>query len=162
MENTLGKRISSLRREKGMKQEELAEKMGVSPQAVSKWENDQTCPDISALPQLAKLLGISVDELLTGKKEEPCVRIIPVDEQSKDRILHVYITDGGDRIKVNIPMPLIRKAVEIGLSLPEISGNNSLKNLDLESILSLVDQGLVGELVEIEGDSGENIRIFVE
>lgn len=162
MENTLGKRISSLRREKGMKQEELAEKMGVSPQAVSKWENDQTCPDISALPQLAKILGISVDELLTGKKEEPCVRIIPVDEQSKDRILHVYITDGGDKIKVNIPMQLIRKAMEIGLSLPEISGNNSLKSIDLERILGLVDQGLVGELVEIEGDSGENIRIFVE
>ena len=54
MNTTLGKRIAALRREKELKQDELAEKLGVSPQAVSKWENDQTCPDISILPLLAK------------------------------------------------------------------------------------------------------------
>ena len=70
MENTLGKRLAALRREKGMKQDELSEILGVSPQAISKWENDQTCPDISLLPTIAKTFGISVDELLSGKKEE--------------------------------------------------------------------------------------------
>ena len=69
METTLGKRIGMLRRQKGLKQEELAAALGVSPQAVSKWENDQTCPDISLLPKLATLLGISVDELLSGEEE---------------------------------------------------------------------------------------------
>lgn len=57
MEMTLGKRIGMLRRQKGLKQDELAEKLGISPQAVSKWENDQTCPDISLLPKLAQILG---------------------------------------------------------------------------------------------------------
>ena len=68
MNTTLGKRIAALRHEKGLKQDELAEKLAVSPQAVSKWENDQTCPDISLLPHLAEILGVSVDELLSGKK----------------------------------------------------------------------------------------------
>ena len=67
MENTIGKRIASLRRGKGLTQDELSEMMGVSPQAVSKWENDQSCPDITSLPQLAEILGITVDELLSGK-----------------------------------------------------------------------------------------------
>lgn len=47
---TLGKRIGQLRRARGMKQDELAEKLGVTPQAVSKWENDVSSPDISLLP----------------------------------------------------------------------------------------------------------------
>lgn len=50
MENTLGTRIAQLRKEKGYTQEDLAQMLEVSPQAVSKWENDLTCPDIS-LPE---------------------------------------------------------------------------------------------------------------
>ena len=66
MENkeTLGKRIAMLRKEKGYTQEQLAEKVGVSAQAVSKWENDVSCPDITLLPLLADILGVTVDELL--------------------------------------------------------------------------------------------------
>ena len=49
---TIGKRIARYRKDKHMTQEELAGKMGVSAQAVSKWETDTSCPDITALPQL--------------------------------------------------------------------------------------------------------------
>ena len=61
---TMGKRISDLRKQKGMTQEQLAQLVGVTPQAVSKWENDLSCPDISILPQLAEALGVTTDELL--------------------------------------------------------------------------------------------------
>ena len=54
---TMGKRISDLRKSKGMTQEQLAQQVGVTAQAVSKWENDLSCPDISILPQLAEALG---------------------------------------------------------------------------------------------------------
>ena len=64
MENTLGKRIIAHRKQLGLTQDKLAEMMGVTPQAVSKWENDQSCPDITALPQLADIFGITTDELL--------------------------------------------------------------------------------------------------
>jgi len=68
---TIGKRISENRKAKNIKQDKLAEMLLVSPQAVSKWENDISCPDISLLPKLSEILGITVDELLSGKKEKP-------------------------------------------------------------------------------------------
>ena len=64
MDQTLGKRISAHRKQLGLTQDQLAEKLGVTAQAVSKWENDQSCPDISMLPKLAEIFGTSIDELL--------------------------------------------------------------------------------------------------
>lgn len=64
MEQTLGKRIMQNRKRLGLTQEQLAEKLEVSAQAVSKWENDQTCPDINMLPRLAEIFGITTDALL--------------------------------------------------------------------------------------------------
>ncbi|MBR6039909.1 MAG: helix-turn-helix transcriptional regulator [Clostridia bacterium] len=86
MENkeTLGKRIAMLRKEKGLTQEQLAEKVGVSAQAVSKWENDVSCPDITLLPLLADILGVTVDELLGVKPIEPHVIILDKDETPKE------------------------------------------------------------------------------
>ena len=57
MEQTLGKRIMHHRKRMGLTQDQLAEKCGVTAQAVSKWENDQSCPDINMLPRLAELFG---------------------------------------------------------------------------------------------------------
>ena len=51
--DTIGTRIGRLRRRNGLTQEDLAVKLGVTPQAVSKWENDISCPDIMILPSLA-------------------------------------------------------------------------------------------------------------
>ena len=66
-ENTIGKRIQALRKERGLTQKQLADAVGVTPQAVSKWETDESCPDITALPLLAGVLGVSVDTLLGGE-----------------------------------------------------------------------------------------------
>ena len=69
MEETLGKRISSGRKKLSLTQDQLAEKLGVTAQAVSKWENDLSCPDISMLPRLAEIFGITTDQLLGLKQE---------------------------------------------------------------------------------------------
>lgn len=66
MQQTLGKRICACRKEKGMTQLELAEKMGVTDKAVSKWERDLSAPDINSIPKLAELLDISVEALMQG------------------------------------------------------------------------------------------------
>ena len=63
---TLGRRIARLRLARTATQERLAKELNVSPQAVSKWENDINYPDISLLPDLARFLSVSVDELLSG------------------------------------------------------------------------------------------------
>lgn len=59
-----GQKIAVLRKEKGMTQEELAEKIGVSPQAVSKWENGNSMPEVTLLVSLCKVLGCSTDSIL--------------------------------------------------------------------------------------------------
>ena len=69
MKKTLGTMIAELRKQHGMTQLELAEKMGVTDKAVSKWERDLSCPDINSLPNLAQILGVSVEELMQTKKE---------------------------------------------------------------------------------------------
>ncbi len=71
MEETLGKRIAAHRKRLGLTQDRLAELLGVTAQAVSKWENDQSCPDITMLPKLSEVFGITTDEMLGLKKEEP-------------------------------------------------------------------------------------------
>ena len=165
MDMTIGKRIALLRKEKGLTQEELASHMGVSPQAVSKWENDQTCPDISALPKLARLLGVSVDELLEGKAELPAVRVLPPAERKPltDMMLRVTVDSAdGDRVRVNVPLALVEVAMEIGMEMPQINGTDALKGVDLNKVLRLVREGLVGNLVEVDSADGDKVRIFVE
>lgn len=165
MDMTIGKRIALLRKEKGLTQEELATHMGVSPQAVSKWENDQTCPDISALPRLARLLGVSVDELLEGKAELPAVRVLPPAERKPltDMMLRITVDSAdGDRVRVNVPLALVEVAMEIGMEMPQINGTDALKGVDLNKVLRLVREGLVGNLVEVDSADGDKVRIFVE
>lgn len=165
MDMTIGKRIGHLRRQKNLTQEELANAMGVSPQAVSKWENDQTCPDISALPKLARLLGVTVDELLSGKAELPAVRVLPPEERKDIQNMMLRITvdsHDGDRVRVNLPLALVEIAMEIGMEMPQINGSDALKGVDLKKVLELVRQGLVGNLVEVDSADGDKVRIFVE
>lgn len=69
---TLGNKIAELRKEKSMTQEALANKLGVSNQAVSKWEANQSCPDIQLLPIIADLFEISLDSLF-GREEKTVV-----------------------------------------------------------------------------------------
>ncbi len=63
----LGSRIAKQRRARGLTQTQIADCMGVTPQAVSKWERGLACPDLTLLDDLAYLLGIGIEELLTGK-----------------------------------------------------------------------------------------------
>ena len=64
---SIGEIISTLRREKGMTQKELADMIGVTDKAVSKWERDVACPDTQTIPKLAEILGVSVEELINAK-----------------------------------------------------------------------------------------------
>ncbi|NLA81705.1 MAG: helix-turn-helix transcriptional regulator, partial [Clostridiaceae bacterium] len=76
-EDSLGKKISTLRKSRGMTQLELAEKMNVTDKAVSKWERDLSRPDIDSLPKLAEALGLSVDDLMRShqKSLSPATRL---------------------------------------------------------------------------------------
>ena len=163
---TLGKRIAALRREKNLKQDDVAQALNVSPQAVSKWENDQTCPDITLLPQLARLLGVSVDELLEGKQAvAPVVTMVPEENRKelKDMILRVVVdSKDGDKVRINLPMTLVQVALDRGMEMPQFTGKEALKNIDLAQVIMLVQQGAAGCIMEVESSDGDTVRIFVE
>ena len=91
MEQTIGKRIMTLRKSRGMTQEELAEKLGVTAQAVSKWENDISCPDIALLPKLAEIFQVTTDSLLGMPEKTEIVKTPP-----KSGGFHVNIGDEED------------------------------------------------------------------
>ncbi len=67
---SIGETIASLRKKKGMTQNDLAEKMNVTDKAVSKWERDLSCPDINTISKLADVLDVSVEALLKAKKKD--------------------------------------------------------------------------------------------
>ena len=162
MDMTIGTRIGLLRREKGLKQEELAQRMGVSPQAVSKWENDLNCPDISLLPLLAQTLGVTVDHLLSGEKKETAVKLVPETERKdfQDMFLRITVDSvDGDKVRMNLPMSLVKVALDSGV---EISGNSAIKQIDLQQIFTLVSHGVVGDLIEVVSADGDIVRVFVE
>lgn len=101
MEQTLGGRISASRKQKKMTQDQLAEQLGVTPQAVSKWENDQSCPDITMLPRLAAVFGCSTDALL-GIESTPKIHeaeIVTEADTTKEDGLR--ITRGGFELKLD-------------------------------------------------------------
>ena len=68
--NNLGKKIADARRQMGLTQNALATRVGVTAQAVSKWETGRSCPDISILDEIADILGISLFELLGMEERE--------------------------------------------------------------------------------------------
>lgn len=166
MNETIGNRIQKIRKEKGLTQEELAEKLCVSAQAVSKWENDASCPDISLLPQLCRILGITTDELLSGKND--LVMLVPAAQRKSldELIMRIRVNSSeGDKVKVNLPMSLVKLGMEIGVvSIPGNDGDAGklLQNVDLEKLLAMVEQGLIGKLVEVESADGDIVEIVVE
>lgn len=164
MIDTVGKRISRLRREKGITQDEIAEKLGVTPQAVSKWENDISYPDILLLPKLAKILGVTVDHLLSENITNE-TRVLPKEERKNidDMMLRVYVDSvDGDKVRVNLPMALVKMGLEMGVSMPQVSGNSALKDIDFEKLIQMVESGLIGKLVEVESADGDTVKVVVE
>ena len=102
---TMGRRISARRKEKKITQDALAQELGVTPQAVSKWENDLSCPDIAILPKLAALLGVTTDYLLSGIETPPTVEAEIVDEPEDERPgIHVE-TSGANRFDIHFDPP---------------------------------------------------------
>lgn len=69
-QQTFGTTVAALRKARGMTQLDLADRMGVTDKAVSKWERDLSFPDTASLPKLAETLGVTVDELMLGRQAE--------------------------------------------------------------------------------------------
>ncbi|MDO4605353.1 MAG: helix-turn-helix transcriptional regulator [Helcococcus sp.] len=163
MKETIGMRIQQARKEKGFTQSELAEKLFVSAQAVSKWENDQASPDVTMLSSLSDILGVTIDYLVNGKKESETVIKIKEKKNIDDLIFKVKIIDGETKVNVNVPMVLLTIGKDLGslISVDNESVSNSIKGIDFNKLIELAERGVLGKLVEIE-DEGTLVQIYVE
>ena len=114
---SIGETIASLRKQKGMTQNELAEKMNVTDKAVSKWERDLSCPDINTISKLADILDVSVEELLKAKKKE------------------------NSNIKMKDLVNLIFKAVALAMGIAVVV-LNILNQIDVKSSIIMLGIGV--------------------
>lgn len=163
MKETFGQRFLKLRKSRNLTQEDIAKKLNISAQAVSKWENDISSPDISLLPDIARIFNITIDELLG--KETNKTEVLPEGKRKDINSMMLYInilSADGDKVKVNLPMSLIIACVNSGINISNISSNNKLNEIDFSQIIALVEQGVVGKLVEIESKDGDTLVISVE
>ena len=115
MESTIGKRIVQHRKRLGLTQDALAEKLGVTAQAVSKWENDQSCPDITMLPRLAAIFGTTTDALLgvepPAKEAEVITEDIPGLHIDKKDNHWEFQWDGGRKSHIGMALWVICTAL---------------------------------------------------
>lgn len=163
MTKTMGEKICELRKQRKMTQDELAEKMSVSSQAVSKWEKDLSIPDLPVLIALSEFFHLSLDELV--KEKESTVQFVPLEQRknAEEMFLRVNIHSvKGDKIKVNLPLALVKIASEMNLELPQFNGSEILKSLDLKMLVSLIESGTIGKIVEAESSEGDFIEVLVE
>ena len=120
---TLGEKIVSLRNKVGISQEQLAEKINVSRQSVSKWEMDQALPQIDKVLQLCELFDISTDDLLIDKN------IIETNNTTNNEGLKYFGTDGF-RGEANVTLTSIQ-AYKVGRFLGWYYGSSLSAQLKL-------------------------------
>lgn len=102
---SIGERITQLRKEQNMSQGQLADALGVTRQAVSKWENDQSSPDTLKLIQLSDVLNTEVEYLATGRK--------PVYEEAPIILNMVKKVDKVVEVEKIVEKPIIKRVVRI-------------------------------------------------
>ncbi len=161
---TLGSRIAELRKAKGYTQEEFSQILGVTAQAVSKWENDLSCPDIMLLPKIAQLFEISVDELLGGTAskaaEEKTAQSVDISKLS----LKIRVTGEGKKpVNVSFPLTTVKKFAKLGTGISGILNVNTpeIDSNKIDSIFNLIDEGVTGELLNVTDESGQHIVIEI-
>lgn len=165
---TLGNKISTLRKERGLTQSALAEKLNISAQAISKWETDQAAPDISLLAPLSKILDTSIDYLLNEDAEEPETIFVPEPSERdySKLILKIRVIDEDDKVNINVPFLLVKQMLATGsnsFSNLTMGGTNiELMNEDFEKIVELIESGVLGKIVSISTQDGTSVEIYVE
>ena len=164
MEKTIGKKLYDLRKQSGFTQDYVAEKLGVSAQAVSKWENDIACPDIMTLPKIAEIYGITIDELFKNEEVHSKVKYEKTEKVNEtELIFRVYVdTVNGDTVKVNLPYALVKELIKVGKNISGIVAGVDLSGVNFESIFKMVEMGVLGEIVTVETQNGDDIRVVVE
>lgn len=159
MKESFGQRFQRLRKNAGLTQEEVATKLNITPQAVSKWENDASAPDISVLAELSDILSVSLDELLD---KQPTVKMAEPASDKGNKVLRISVKEkDGEKVNINLPLVLVKTLLDSGLPVNLINSNSeAVTSIDFSKIIEIAESGVVGKLLEVEGD--DNVAIWIE
>lgn len=165
---TLGNKIAYYRKSLSITQDALAQKLGVTNQAVSKWESDQCCPDVMLLPKLADIFGISIDELFGREAQAEAPAPTPL-SWPDDNVLRVAVYVGHKmvcggagqkgyeyRYDSNVDGVLSCVSVTCG----DVGGNvDAGRDVNCRNVLGRVDAGASINCGNVEGnvDAGLNV-----
>ena len=157
----IGNNIATLRKEKGITQEELSNILGVSAQAVSKWENNSSCPDVALLTDIADYFGVTVDALLRAQGDEitsaqPQVTTSSQTQNNFSKNVSIKIVQQNGKTN-NIKIPF--KFAKIGLNIGNIFG---LDKEIADKVGALINGESIGEIVDIFTENGEHITITLD
>ena len=152
---SIGKNIAYFRKEKGLTQSELGDRLGVSNQAVSKWETELTMPDVMLLPEIAKNLGISIDSLYGDLTEKEQIIFDNITEEDR-RVLIVSVQSNGVTVKTRLPV----------VAIQSIFGNALLRDClaeeEIETLLSMLENNAKGTLLNVDSDDAQVTISVVE
>lgn len=140
----IGRKISEFRKIRNMTQMELADRLNISFQAVSNWERGNSMPDISKLPELAELFGISIDELL-GKKSELIANIIEGEGEEFPGNMLVAVDELREAAPILQPVQ-IEKIVEDAKQEFELG--------DMIDLLPFINQDIINKLAYRAAEKG--------
>lgn len=158
---SIGRNIASFRKQAGLTQEELSERLNVTSQAVSKWENDLSYPDLETTSKLAQVLHVTVDELLNGRTEVPISTNADADRIAR-RILAIRVNtnlpDMNASVVVRTPASAIIKAHENG-TLADLVGQKAAQHLEMA--VGMLKEGILGPIVDVDQE-GTTVKITVE
>lgn len=155
----IGNNISALRKKKGITQEELANELGVSAQAVSKWENNSSCPDVSLLTQIADYFNVSVDALLRAEEEdivdfsENKDGNVKSNDDKKNIVIKVTQQNGKENI-IKVPF----KFVKLGLNIGSMFGLDK----DISAKIATLAENDMTDIVNIDTENGEHVAITLD
>jgi len=154
----LGNKILELRKKKGYSQEELAEKLSITRQTISKWELDETSPDIKQAKELSKIFNISLDDLLENDVKNILTEKISNTERLAGLIINILKFIG---IFILVVFLLVIISIFLFMAVrTEMSKKNSkvmtietiICNLDNQSYTLGIKYNENNEIVEIGGD----------
>ena len=149
--NTIGQNIAELRKKKGMTQEELAEKMCVTAQAVSKWERDASYPDVTVLSALAQALGVSVAAIIEGEQSVPELKEADADAIARRvLVIKTHIGQADMDMKVQFPVTALKKMMDNG-TLLKIIGEEDYPQVS-GMLETAVETGCVGPIMSVDGN----------
>ena len=179
----VGVNIAELRKKCDMTQMELADKMGISFQAVSNWERGNSMPDISKLPELAELFGVTIDQLLGEHSDilESAVKgamglYLDNNEITTEEILDVATILKPSQMNEIVESEVLEKSEKVNLGdilslVPfvsrEVVNQIVLKNAnsgdyeELDIIFPFIDQDVRNQVAQKMIDEGENIGDIV-